>query len=232
MAGISRRNLVLSGKKRCHITTLVKGGFIFVDPTLWLLPVVGAVIGWITNIIAIRMLFRPKRPVRIPLTSFTLQGVVPRRHADLAASIGRTVSRELLPVAELLGRVDVSGIKAQMVEAVTDHVDRKLETGLPRILPQGMRLGLAAYLRDVISREADEVLESLLADFGGRISDHIDVEALVTEKVMALDLDQLEELIIRIAGREVSAVVLFGGVLGFVIGLLQMLIVAVLQTAR
>ncbi len=68
-----------------------------VDPSLWLLPLVGAFIGWVTNIIAIRMLFYPKHPVRIPFTSLTLQGVLPSRHADLAASVGRAVSEELCP---------------------------------------------------------------------------------------------------------------------------------------
>lgn len=198
------------------------------DPALWLLPIIGAFIGWVTNVIAIRMLFRPKRPIRVPFTSLTLQGVLPRRHADLAASIGRTVAEELLPVSELMQRLDVAAMKAQMVGAVADHVDRKLETGFPRLLPQGVREGLASYLRDVIAREADEVLDALLHDFGDKISHHIDVGALVTEKVLQLDLDQLEALIIRLAGQEVRAVILFGGVFGLIIGLLQMLIVGVL----
>ncbi len=54
------------------------------DPALWLLPFIGAFIGWATNVIAIRMLFRPHRPVRVPMTPLILQGVLPRRHADLS----------------------------------------------------------------------------------------------------------------------------------------------------
>ncbi len=64
----------------------------------WLLPVaVGALIGYVTNAIAIKMLFRPleeKRigPFRIPFTP----GVIPRQRHQLAKSLGRVVSRELL----------------------------------------------------------------------------------------------------------------------------------------
>jgi len=67
----------------------------------WLLPpLVGAVIGYITNMVAIRMLFRPlaaKRlfGVRLPLTP----GVIPRQRYELAESIGRMVSRELITEA-------------------------------------------------------------------------------------------------------------------------------------
>jgi len=198
------------------------------DPALWLLPVVGAFIGWVTNVIAVRMLFRPKRPVRVPLTSLTLQGVLPRRHADLAASIGRTVSEELLPVAELVKRLDVAAIKEEMVAAVSEHVDRRLDTRVPKWLPSGVRTSLSSYLRGVVAKEADDLLNTLMADFERRISRKIDVEALVTEKLLQLNLDQLESLAVRIAGRELHAVILLGGVLGFFIGLLQMLFVGVL----
>jgi len=70
----------------------------------WLLgPVVGAVIGYITNDIAIRMLFRPRRALylrgrRVPFTP----GLIPKERARLAASVGDVVGRELLggPVLE------------------------------------------------------------------------------------------------------------------------------------
>jgi uncharacterized membrane protein YheB (UPF0754 family) len=64
----------------------------------WILPpLVGAVIGYVTNAIAIRMLFRPLTEIRVlgvrlPLTP----GIIPKQRAQLAESIGQMVSRELL----------------------------------------------------------------------------------------------------------------------------------------
>ncbi|TFG63814.1 MAG: DUF445 family protein, partial [Spirochaetales bacterium] len=71
-------------------------------------PVLGAVIGYVTNALAIKMLFRPlteKRflGIRIPFTP----GIIPKKRYDLAHSIGTMVSRELLTegiVAERLNR--------------------------------------------------------------------------------------------------------------------------------
>ncbi len=64
----------------------------------WVLPpVLGALIGYVTNALAIRMLFRPLRRLRflgIPLP-FT-PGVIPRQREELAESIGRMVSQDLL----------------------------------------------------------------------------------------------------------------------------------------
>ncbi len=64
----------------------------------WILPpVIGALIGYVTNDIAIKMLFRPLKakhigPLRLPFTP----GIIPRQREKLADSIGLMVSRELI----------------------------------------------------------------------------------------------------------------------------------------
>ena len=55
-------------------------------------PLIGAVIGYITNYIAIKMLFRPLKPVmigkyRLPFTP----GIVPRRKDQLAETLGNAI---------------------------------------------------------------------------------------------------------------------------------------------
>jgi len=60
-------------------------------------PILGLVIGWFTNDIAIRMLFRPRRKYMIgrwhvPFTP----GLIPSQKGRIAKSIGRMVSQELL----------------------------------------------------------------------------------------------------------------------------------------
>lgn len=65
-------------------------------------PLVGALIGYITNWIAIKMLFRPAHPVylgkfRLPLTP----GLIPKEKARLARTIGDVVGQELLSEASV-----------------------------------------------------------------------------------------------------------------------------------
>ena len=65
---------------------------VWVVPLLW-----GALIGYFTNALAIRMLFRPLARkyllgIPVPLTP----GIIPRRRAELARSIARMVARDLL----------------------------------------------------------------------------------------------------------------------------------------
>jgi uncharacterized membrane protein YheB (UPF0754 family) len=64
----------------------------------WLLPpLIGAVIGYITNAVAITMLFRPHNEkrlfsVRLPMTP----GIIPKQRYELSESVGKMVSNELL----------------------------------------------------------------------------------------------------------------------------------------
>lgn len=59
--------------------------------------VVGAVIGGFTNLLAIRMLFRPYKPIHIfgkqlPLTP----GLIPKRQDELAKQLGKLVVDHLI----------------------------------------------------------------------------------------------------------------------------------------
>ncbi len=71
------------------------------------LPIaIGAAIGYVTNVLAIKMLFRPLRPVlafgrKLPFTP----GILPRNRAKLAASLGNAVATELLSEEVVRGRL-------------------------------------------------------------------------------------------------------------------------------
>lgn len=64
----------------------------------WMIPpLIGALIGYVTNYIAIRMLFRPLHPwrllgIRLPLTP----GIIPAKRGELAQRMGKMVGSHLL----------------------------------------------------------------------------------------------------------------------------------------
>ena len=67
------------------------------SPSLWtwiLLPLIGGVIGLVTNYIAVKMIFRPLKRRRILFVPF--HGLVPRRQKELAKSIGKVVGSHLV----------------------------------------------------------------------------------------------------------------------------------------
>jgi uncharacterized membrane protein YheB (UPF0754 family) len=97
-------------------------------------PLVGAVIGFITNVVAIRMLFRPLKEIRVfgirlPFTP----GILPRQRHKLALSIGSMVERELLTpeiVKQRIAREDVR----EKIRAALAQFTEKILAGPPAAL--------------------------------------------------------------------------------------------------
>jgi uncharacterized membrane protein YheB (UPF0754 family) len=97
----------------------VKTILLFVVP-----PLAGALIGFITNVVAIKMLFRPLREIRVfglrlPFTP----GILPRQRRRLADSIGAMVERELLTPELLRKRLEQADVREKL-ERMFAHPER------------------------------------------------------------------------------------------------------------
>ena len=122
------------------------------------LPILlGALIGYVTNAIAIRMLFRPLTeyrigPFRLPFTP----GVIPRQRYQLSRSIARMVSRELLTEGAFRKRLEDPVFQNRVYERLSDLSDRLFSTPIGKLLdavPLPVREIGVSFLRTAV-REA------------------------------------------------------------------------------
>ena len=137
----------------------------------WILPpLLGAIIGYVTNRIAIKMLFRPLNPKRIlgvpvPLTP----GVIPRNRFDLARTIGRMVSEQLLsPQAlreQLENREFRDGLKRWIGERRRDLMQRPITPSMGNGRHRNGDASGADENSDGRPAFPEELLEELLAAF-------------------------------------------------------------------
>lgn len=193
--------------------------------TLWLLPVISAFIGWFTNWIAIKMLFHPRNPVRV--LGITIQGIFPKRQTQFAIKLGQLVARELIHFDQIAGQLkDPEQLKA-LKPSIEQHVDAFLQVRLQEKIPVlSMFLGEStlAQIKGGLLEEIDELLPLLIGQYADGLAQKVDIEKMVTEKVAAFSSDKLEEILVHIMSKEFRFVEIIGGVLGFVIGLLQVLL--------
>ncbi|MGC9312553.1 MAG: DUF445 domain-containing protein, partial [Sediminispirochaetaceae bacterium] len=107
----------------------------------WALPpVIGALIGYITNDIAIKMLFRPLRayhigPFRIPFTP----GIIPRQRAKLAESIGVMVSRELITEDAIRRQIETPAFRKTLDIRIQELTSTVLYTPMKELPERFMR---------------------------------------------------------------------------------------------
>lgn len=82
-------------------------------------PLIGAVIGYFTNLIAVKMLFYPRKPVfvfgrQLPLTP----GAIPKGKARLAKSAGKIVQNELFTREDISGRLLTEEVEKPLIDKV------------------------------------------------------------------------------------------------------------------
>lgn len=87
--------------------------------------VVGAVIGGITNVIAIRMLFHPFKPyyifkMRVPFTP----GLIPKRREEIASKIGQVIEEHLITETVINNKLNESNTRASINELVKEQVSK------------------------------------------------------------------------------------------------------------
>jgi uncharacterized membrane protein YheB (UPF0754 family) len=134
-------------------------------------PVIGAVIGYVTNAAAIKMLFRPLKPVRLfgirlPFTP----GVLPRERHKLADSIGSMVERKLLTPELLRERILKEDVRAAVRASVAAYTAGVLKRPLGSLFAGKGRGGLflRSLFRDFLSSPAgNSLIESFLLSLAG-----------------------------------------------------------------
>ncbi len=190
----------------------------------WLvLPPLGGFIGWVTNRLAIRLLFRPHRPLR--LLGLTFQGVIPRRREELAGSIGHVLKEQVLTSEGLAARLDDPAVAAALIQTLGTAAELAIGERL-RYLPRPLARPVVSYLVRSVEQEAARFLSHGTESWLPLLLEELDVSAAVRQQLDALSIRQLESLVLELAGRELRHIELLGGVLGFVIGLAQAAVVA------
>jgi uncharacterized membrane protein YheB (UPF0754 family) len=183
---------------------------------------VGGLIGWLTNMLAVRMLFRPRRPIN--LLGFRLQGLVPRRQAELAVSIGQTVERHLISHEDVRRAIERADMRAGMEELLHQRITLLIDAHIRQLHPMvAMFVGSSARqkLEGILLAEVEVLLPELGKHLLDSLEEQLDFQQIVEQKVRAFDLDRLEAMILDVAHRELRAIELLGGVLGLLIGLVQ-----------
>ena len=122
-------------------------------------PFIGAIIGYVTNRIAISMLFRPYREkrlfgIRIPFTP----GIIPRQRFKLSASIGTMVSRHLLTKEAVEKQLRAP----EFHERIFTYVDKGIESFLSTPVEQQLK---ALKLLNIRGKDEEQKAQPLVAPF-------------------------------------------------------------------
>jgi len=188
---------------------------------LSIVALIGAVIGWITNIIAIKLIFRPLNPIKLPIINYTLQGLIPKRKEELAESIGNVVENELLSMNEIADKLIKEENLSQIVAILKTKINRIVNEKLPSLLPSAFKNMISSYIDELVEKEGEVMIKDLAQKVVDKAIEEISISDLVKEKINNFELDKIEKIILSISSKELKHIEVLGGLLGFVIGIVQ-----------
>lgn len=192
--------------------------------TLLSIPLISAVVGWLTNFLAVKMMFYPIEFVGVkPI--FGWQGLIPAKRREMAEIEVELVLGKLLSVEELAQRLDpneLSAIERRLSQVIRKVVNNVMAESAPQLwaaLPvQGKDL---VYQR--IENDIPNVVCKMVDDFQHNVSEILDIKELVVEQLVNAP-ELVNEIFLTAGSKEFPFIVRSGFYFGFLFGLPTMLL--------
>ena len=192
-----------------------------------ILAIIGCLIGWITNLIALKLLFRPHNEICLPF-GIKLQGLLPSRKTEIAQSLGQVIEKELVSLPDILDTIiknqDITELKDMIVEKLSKSISEKLP---PFILKLAGKQ-IYDYVESYIYSDGEKLLHELVEYITNDATQKVYISKMVEDKINSLDFSSLEDIILDIAHKELKHIEYMGAILGFLIGIIQGVVVTII----
>ncbi len=189
-------------------------------PVSWVLPAAGFFVGATTNWMALNLIFEPRNPIKIG--PFVIQGLFIKRQKEVAEHFADEIVDKLLTGENLIKHMTEGPSRGPVLEIVESQVDVSMkeyerDTMVAMLVPKEKMAEAKADLKKRIH-------DSDLGD-GGPVRAFADqsdrIHAQIKENIHALDADEFGGVLRTVFQKDEWKLVLVGGVIGIVIGALQ-----------
>ena len=192
---------------------------------LLVMILISGAIGWTTNWVAIKMLFRPHREINFVL--FKIQGLIPKRKAEIGSGIANIIQNELISVKDVISNIDREEFSKRLNKLIDEVLNKNLKKKVKEKFPF-----LQVFFTDKVAKDIGNAIKSIIIEnqekifeiFSNYAEENIDFEIIISDKISNFSLDKLEEIITLLAKKELKHIEVIGAVLGIIIGAVQYLI--------
>ena len=191
---------------------------------------ISATIGWKTNWVAIKMLFRPHKEINFGL--FKIQGLIPKRRAEIGSGIANIIQNELISVKDVISNIDREEFSKRLDSSIDKVLEKNLKAKVKEKFPvlqmfftDRMAKDVSNTIKDIIMENQEKIFEI----FSNYAEENINFEVIISDKISNFSLDKLEEIITLLAKKELKHIEVIGAILGGLIGVAQYLITLLIR---
>ena len=185
-----------------------------------ILAVIGGLIGYITNVIAIKLIFRPINPIKIPILNVEIIGMIPKRKLEIASNVAQVIEEQFFSFDDIIENV----ITEQDKQIIIDYIKVRIKLVLNEklgLIPSSIKNLVQNYISEVIEDEIKSGVDELSEELIIKANNRINIKEIVETKINELDLYELETIILQIIKKELKQIEVLGLILGFFIGIIQ-----------
>ena len=190
------------------------------------MPVTYGFIGWLTNVVALKMMFYPLEFIGIKPPYLGWQGIVPRKATGLALKVVNILSEKLIKVEDFFEKIPADKLAESYKPILREHIPGMLHKVLEAV-PAELKSKVAANENKIVSKAIAES-EQRLVEITGHLKE--DVGKVFSFKNMVLRnltgdrTHLLVDLFQEIGSKEFKFIAASGIYFGSLFGIAQMLI--------
>jgi uncharacterized membrane protein YheB (UPF0754 family) len=194
-----------------------------VYPAGWVLPAAGFVVGYVTNWLALTLIFEPREPIQIgPLR---IQGVFIKRQREVATAFANVIGSKVLNADRLLTHLGKEPSRGKVLQILEEQVEESMKE-----YEDDTMVAMLASKEKLQEAKADLLDRVRSADIskGGTMTAFADQSHLIhgqlEENLRALDASEFGGILRPVFQKDEWKLILAGGVIGTGIGALQVVL--------
>jgi len=191
-------------------------------PMWWILPVFGILVGYFTNYLALQLIFRPLKPIKIG--NFSIQGMFIKRQQEVSEEYSRMVASNIITIESIFEYIIRGPGSKRLRKIVRRQIDKTInETAgvLRSALETYTGSRMFVHIRNIACFRFMQELPMNIRHVFGYAEDALDLEAILREKMAALSPVEFESFLRPVFKEDETTLILIGAALGGIAGLAQ-----------
>lgn len=191
-------------------------------PMWWILPLFGILVGYFTNFLALKLIFRPLNPIKIG--RLHIQGMFIRRQVEVAHEYSKIVASKIITIENIFEYIIRGPGQKKLEQIVQKQIEFTINetAGIIKSLVEistGSKLFL--HIRNIACFRFMQELPMNIRHVFGYAENALDLEHILREKMIGLSAIEFEQFLRPVFKEDETTLIIIGAVLGGIAGLLQ-----------
>ncbi len=214
--------IIVSGIYFGFLIGLIQLLFINILGQWWTMPIMGVVVGYYTNWIALQMIFKPLEPKRYIF--FKYQGLFLKRQDAVSLEFANVVANNVLNTENLIRLIFMGKGGDLLIKLVIERANaltqQKLQDKAP-LVPMLLGQERVTKIKETIAEKLIWILPEVANRIQNYLKDTLQIEKTIAERLSVLPKDEFEELLHSVFKEDELTLIILGALLGGIVGLYQ-----------